>query len=482
MIELIISKNYLKQSTKIINCYIKFNGDFLKKSNKILLKYNKKIIGKINLKKKRIQIIRNPETGLPLYYSYQKSKIYISDHIKFFIDEGFILKEDKGILLELLTYGYVMPPKTVYYGIKKVLIGQELIMNLNKLATSCKLLMNLTKKNDYYQVEKIKEKILKTFENKESTLLFSGGLDSSILLKLLIKGHRDFNAYSTGFEFEKVDTLERKYASSAAKMLNIKTIYETFNIEELLLNLPEIIKATEEPVTYIQTLLLYILLKKNKNNCFEQIINGQGADGVFGTSQQFSYLHEGGKINLIKDTPDFLKKFKEIEDGKNRDEFISNLRKLNYLDKSFLLILQGDTDITANCWAKCIESLELRVIFPFLHNDLIKIVSKINWDVKLKEPKFILRNLARIEGVSEKIIQRKKGSFGPISQNWNKNLKKLKPLCYGVFPKVDIDNWFEDNEKRYFLWNLINYVLWKKMFIKGEKINIMESKLKKLLY
>lgn len=176
------------------------------------------------------------------------------------------------------------------------------------------------------------------------------------------------------------------------------------------------------------------------------------------------------------------KRFKEVEDDKNRDEFISNLKKLNCLDKSFLLILQGDTDITANCWAKCIESLGLRAMFPFLHNDLIKIASKINWDVKLKEPKFILRNLARIEGVPEKIIQRKKGSFGPISQNWNKNLKKLKPLYYGIFPKADVETWFEDNEKRYFLWNLINYVLWKKIFIGGEKIISIESKLERLLY
>lgn len=482
MIKLIISKNYSRESSKFVDSHIRFNGNFLKKSGKILLEYQKKIIGEIDSKRKIIRIFRNPETGRPLFYLYKNSKVFISDHIKFFIENNILLKENRDVLSELLIYGYVMPPNTIYEGIKRILIGEELIINLNVLTITRNSFISNIKKENHYSIKKIKSNLLKVLNKKEYTLLFSGGLDSSILLKLLLEKDYNIKVYSTGFEFEEVDILEKEYAISASKIFNVKTVYQTFDMNELLLNLPEIIRATEEPVVYIQTLLLYTLLKKNSNKCFKCIVNGQGADGVFGTSQQFNYLKNKKEVVLLKNIPPFLEKFNEIRNFRSRTNFITSLNNLDYLDKNFLLNLQGDTDLTTNCWAKCAEALKLKMIFPFLDNDLIKEVSKINWNIKLKEPKFLLRNLARKIDVPEEIIQKKKGSFGPISANWEKYFIRLKPLCYEIFPKKNVDCWFEDNEKRYFLWNLINYFLWKKLFIEHKNVAEIKSELKKLLY
>lgn len=481
MIELTISKNYLKKSLKFANSYIRFNGNLLGKPNKILLEYQKIIIGEIDSKRKIIKIFRNPETGLPLFYFYKSAFIFISDHIKSFIKNNLLLKENRKALPELLIYGYIMPPDTVYENIKRVLIGEEIIIDLSVLNIVRSPFVSFIKKEKSYSIKKIKSNILKTLNKKEYTLLFSGGLDSSILVKLLLEKNCNIKLYSTGFEFEKIDNLEKEYALSTSKIFNIKTVYQTFDMNELLLNLPEIIKATEEPVTYIQTLLLYNLLKKNKNKCFKYIINGQGADGIFGTPQQFNYFKNKEEGVLLKNNG-FLEKFKNIKNPISRTNFIITLHNLGYLDKNFLLNLQGDTDITANCWAKCAENLKLNMLFPYLNNDLIKRVSKISWSIKLREPKFILRCLAREIGVPDKIIQRKKGSFGPISINWSKHFVKLKPLYSEIFPEKNIDLWFEDKEKRYLLWNLLNYLLWKKLFIKNQNVLKLKSELKRLLY
>ncbi len=391
----------------------------------------------------RLVVKRILHTGLPLLYAEHNGEIYISSNFSFFEESGIRLTENTTKVKEMLAQGYVMPPETLYSNIFRLEVGKQLIIQKSEgnISAIQEEMLQINFQNRLQSIRDIKKMIQSQIESsRECIVLFSGGLDSVILAKLAEQKCPKRKFLSTGFEFEDIDHIEKNYALSASKALGIQTTYQTYPIKELLLELPEIIKLTEEPVGHIQTLLLYHLLKENSSKEFN-VLNGQCADALFGTDAQYLKLRESSDNN-------------DIEQILYKD-FINNIR--------------GDTDCTMNCWAKCLKG---NMAFPFISDEILNEILKLDWKVKLQEQKWILRQIARDESISEEIIVRKKGAFGPLSSSWGKKLWPLKSICLGYLPDSYINS-LENDEKRYALWNAINYSIWKKIFIEKIPPNII---------
>jgi asparagine synthetase B (glutamine-hydrolysing) len=470
---------------------IKNNKIFLKKkeinlnnccTNEEILKSGDYKIIFNNLNK--ITVSRVIGNGMPLFYCLKdKNQIIICSDISSF-SKNLLSEENKEVISEFITRGYVLPPQTLFKNIFRIPLFKDLIISFSKQELKIKFLNNLNivfKKEKNSNIENLLKKEI-SLPREEHAILFSGGLDSTILAKL--SKIKKPQLFSTGFEFSEKDLLEKKYALSAANLIKLKTKYNSFNFKRLLLDLPEMIYLIGEPLNHLQTLLVYSTIKENKQEMSRFIINGQGADGVFGTESQYNYLHKKQNLSLLNfpiKKYSFLKKEYLNNCGKNLKKFLKSINHFSNLDKDFIIDILCDVDITMNSWSLCAKKNNRQMIYPFFKENIIRNVVNTPWQERLLEKKYYLRKFARKLNIPEEIISRKKGNFGPISSSWNEDLISLVKLGRNLFNMKKLNHFIKYEENRYNLWNIINYIIWRKIYIQGEPIQDVKKKIKLII-
>lgn len=226
--------------------------------------------------------------------------------------------------------------------------------------------------------EKFRELIINSLRElpSEIALGFSGGIDSVVIAKLLKDNNIKFSAYVVSTK--KSQDLDA--ARIAAKEIGIK-------LKEIIVNEKEIEKAIP-----IQSKILVDLYKKKKREILKtnslavsynlplfflfrearekNIILAQGPDAMLGGYKR--YLKKEYKGKMHEDTLEAINK-----------DLIQNQETANYFSK------------------KC--------FFPYMNKEIIEFCKNLPENMKInKERKFILRQLARKLGLSEKISSREK--------------------------------------------------------------------------
>lgn len=114
-------------------------------------------------------------------------------------------------------------------------------------------------------------------------LLFSGGIDSSILASL----NSEIVAITVSLESEGEDVY---YSKSLAKFLNIKHAFRKVNIDEAIEKIPEVIKILKSFDPAIPNdLVVYFGLELAKNLGLDVVATGDGSDELFGG---YSYMKD----------------------------------------------------------------------------------------------------------------------------------------------------------------------------------------------
>jgi asparagine synthetase B (glutamine-hydrolysing) len=367
--------------------------------------------------------------------------------------------------------------------------------------------------------------------------LLSGGLDSSILC-VLCKNELHINeTYSTAYPFEDSNTnREMEYAVSAATALKTHHEFYETTTRDYLFGLLESVQAAEEPLHHLQSVMFYLLFKQlpgNKNI----ILCGQGADGVFGLglhnslfrSESFAYrlllkspmiallesvARIGGKGGSFTNELRLLNgRYKHISDPKNivwslgaygSIEWVSRYFKASdediiserfygiqlFQDRSLYDVISvldflGDVSITTAIWSKLAEACGKTIYYPFNNIDILNYAYSIPWATKLMKPKNILRGVAGQLGIPEFIITRPKSGFGIRADRWARRegiFEPLVPLAMKVFDPEQIrcvQN--VDSRNAMTFWNILNYSIWKRLFLNNESLAVLKNELEEAL-
>lgn len=263
-------------------------------------------------------------------------------------------------------------------------------------------------------------------------VLLSGGLDSSLIVALLAEaGVENIRTFSIGFEdqpeekgseFEYSDLVVERYQTQHQKYL--------IPNEEVLPRLTEAVDAMSEPM-FGQDAVAFYLLSERVSQSVKVVMSGQGADEVFGgyfwypQMAQAAAEHLGCQENpvdcfapyyfdrehaewLEMIHPDYhtddvtrqLMNDKLLEPGAE-----THLDRVLRLDATTLIVDDPvkRVDNMTMAWG-----LEARV--PFLDHKLVEMTMAAPIDLKLKEPKYILKQIAR-GIVPDEVIDRPKGYF-----------------------------------------------------------------------
>lgn len=133
-------------------------------------------------------------------------------------------------------------------------------------------------------------------KNLTEDMLFSGGIDTSILATIVSKYVR-----IRGFTcaFKQANALDLKYAKLMAKQLNIEHYINPFDEDEIFEVIPDVVKVlgSFDPMEVRNSITIMIGLRFAKSYGSTKLITGDGADELFAGYHVY-YRHVGNKEKL----------------------------------------------------------------------------------------------------------------------------------------------------------------------------------------
>lgn len=229
-------------------------------------------------------------------------------------------------------------------------------------------------------------------------VLFSGGLDSVVLAKIIQKLGYEPTLYCSGVEGSK----DVRGAMQGAEKLGLPLKVNFMTLENLQENLPNIVYMVEEtnPSKLSIALPIFFSTQQAKSDGLEFIISGNGADELFGGYSRYIQTLKRGGYTALHQT--LLEDIREMaEENIQRDEA-----------------------------ASMANSVELKL--PYLDYELVKYVLSIPPQYKIVEinssyvRKFILKKVAEKIELPENLVNRPKIAmqFGSLSQKLLEKLAK----------------------------------------------------------
>jgi asparagine synthetase B (glutamine-hydrolysing) len=492
-----------------------------------------------------LEIFKPTISGRPIYYHINSDgEFFCSTHIALLREAGVVIQENQKALPEYFVYRLIMPPRTLYKDIEQLAAGSRLFLEFNNDRWQIKKILLFeppVPDKKYSSLKKISEQTLHLLTEsiralnpckERLSIIQSGGLDSSVLYQLCRRIYGSDETYSTGFPFEDPkDNLEKQYALTASHALKSKHTYCEFSTKEYLHGFIKGIAAAEEPMHHLQSVLLYLLfgrLPENKNI----VISGEGADSSFGSSINSRVYRLNSLIvqlvvgtlkslriaaltskrwqNRIKGLSETkLRLNKSLHDpdhilwsigyygSKNwacnyfgvsdfdviegRYSTIRLFENRSIYDQITLVSFLGGASVSKSIWSKLGENKGKIVHYPFGYDDLLHYIHTVPWDLKLRNSKNILREVAKKIDLPGLIINRPKQSFGIDADKWGEKggvFEPLIPLCAGVFDIREIQKMQSSElEKAMTFWNMLNYAIWKRLCINNEPVDVLLDEL-----
>jgi asparagine synthetase B (glutamine-hydrolysing) len=462
---------------------------------------------------------------------------------------GVPIEENTKVLPEFFVYRYIIPPETLYKNIYQIPFGSRIGIMLNEEKLKICYLANFKPPRegtsaDDNRIGKISDRTLQILNEicgslepikEKTTILLSGGLDSSILFKVIQNRIGVETSASTGYSFENSRiNYEKEYALTAARAFGAKHNYFEPSVKEYLLGILRAIAAAEQPLLHLQSVLLYLLFENLPQNDKTIVISGEGADSIFGSELHNSCMKmEKVKwanllscyplLDLIKfmsgitgrgrgylyrlyRSPDsraalkdpdnvlwVLNRYGDIDWVQNyfsvsREAIIANRYKAlkpfsgySLFDMIAVLSVLGGASVTQDVWSKLGEANGKFLFYPFTHFELIENTFSVSWKLKLAKPKNILREAGRLLYIPDNIISRPKKGFGINQEHWAQRgavFEPLVPLMKGCFEeKLIREMQTIEPHRAMIFWSMINYTIWKRLIIDEEPLQLLEDEL-----
>ena len=327
------------------------------------------------------------------------------------------------------------------------------------------------------------------------------------------------------------------YAQSAAKAFGTSHTHHQVSHKEYLSRFIRAIASAEMPLHHMQSVLFFLLFESGIPQDKQIIINGDGAEGIWGSHAQYQiqlsnhpFLRFIAKpmirLNLIDKLialADRLERGRNLLAAMNITRFkdlpLSNPDHLvwsanSFCDKNWVRsyfhvtredIIRakynifkeyGDRSIadlyvlddlysdmlnTHVIWSKLGESQGRILFYPFAFHKLVDHASSLSWQLKCKRHKNILKHVASDIGVPKFIINRPKTGLGLKRRGWAKKegpFERLIPIAAKVFPEGVIRKTQVSHEgTSEIFWSILNYAIWKRLCVLNEPVDALLSEL-----
>jgi asparagine synthase (glutamine-hydrolysing) len=141
-------------------------------------------------------------------------------------------------------------------------------------------------------------KSVKKYLAPDCAVLFSGGVDSSLITALAARHIPDITLITVGFS----GSNDVKWASAAAQLLGIENslILKIIELDDVESTIPFVMKALEtaDPMAISLGVPLYMACTESKSRNINLLLTGQGADELFGGYHRYKEIIKKGAYAL----------------------------------------------------------------------------------------------------------------------------------------------------------------------------------------
>jgi asparagine synthase (glutamine-hydrolysing) len=264
----------------IIHAYEEYGLDFLKKLRGMFAFC-------IYDSRKKILILARDNVGKkPLYYYFDGDKFIFASEIKAILQCDIHKSLDRNALISYLAFQYSIGEQTMFSGIKKVLGGHYLILDLKtkelKTQKYWDIREDILQRDVIYFIKRLRELLeesasLRLRSDVPVGAFLSGGIDSSIAVAFARdKVDYDFHTFSMGFEhFSELD-----YARKVAEYLDTEHHEIIIREKDVIKHFPKVAWHFDEPVGDAATIANYFLAQYARRHV-KVILAGEAGDELF---------------------------------------------------------------------------------------------------------------------------------------------------------------------------------------------------------
>jgi asparagine synthetase B (glutamine-hydrolysing) len=439
-----------------------------------------------------VDVTRVMDSARRIYVHVSERGLFLASHVKLLGHAGVPIAIDDSRLAEVLLYRFVMPPATMFKGIRQVRPGESVQIKVTATGstiTTTSLLQPVeggALSEDEVVPEKVADALSRALEDygfdpTTYCTMLSGGLDSSALTCVGVKLFGASRTYSCAYGFELPGKdVEYNYAKTAAAALGTEHSIHVPNVSQFLHSIIDSVVLAEHPAMHLQTALLASIVEKQlaTEGC-KVWACGEGADGIFGQKIQMvtrtlsdrpllgtllrlapvaaglrSISRATNRLGMLADVADrtvgtqlddptnilwSAARFGErdwIADRYKGSTFASRAESLapyanhDPLDLLMLLNFLGDVTQTQAVWSDVSEARGVHAFYPFSHPIFFDTVCSIPWSLKLIEHKRHLKLAAMRLGLPEFIALRPKASFSIGASLYGPKDAVLEPLVH----------------------------------------------------
>ena len=479
----------------ILNAYMKYGAECFNLFNGMWA------LAIFDLNKMEMVLSRDRFGIKPLYYYYDSNTFLFSSEIKQLLVYPAINRNiDKGLLNDYLGFGKIENPggSTLFEHIKalqpsysmKIKITGDRLRYESKRFYNIKIDSTLTSSNEGTLSEQFMELFkdsikLRLRSDVEIGSCISGGMDSTSIASLASEQlHAENNRFRGVNFFYKGKTYdEREYVRLFAHEQNTEISYVTFSIEEMKNQIEKIIWHQDMPFVSTSIFAQWSVFRKAKEIGLKVMLDGQGADELFGGDDPFFYsyfLELLGTKNYKRLTNELFFYFLYHRHFKLFFSTLWNEIKKDRIkgQKSSYSVPEGITGrFNRDCYSHLtygnLESLlryedrnsmshSIETRLPFLDFRIVNFIMSLSSSLKIKGgyTKHILRN-CMINKLPDKIRMRqnKMGFTAPMNSFIKRLIKDDNELSYEI--KTLNNSTFLSCQRQ---WRLVCYVLWKRAF------------------
>jgi len=232
----------------------------------------------------------------PFYYINDNNLLSFASEQKAFIKAELIAaKINNDALHNYLINGLLETTSTNFFeGINELMPGNNLVLNLKtqelKITTYYNLTEQITLTNDRLSEKELIDKIAHTFENAVKLRLrsdvevgtcLSGGIDSSALAVTISEiTKQPLYCFTSIFKNQSIN--EEHFADSVANKIKAKHFKVEPTLEGFLEEIDSLIYSQDVPIWDTSTYAQYKVMELAKKNNIKVVLDGQGADELFG--------------------------------------------------------------------------------------------------------------------------------------------------------------------------------------------------------
>src|SRR5215469_9462813 len=269
--------------------------------------------------KQRLFVARDRLGIKPLYYQLTDQSFHFASEIKvLFADPQAQPEFHRAVLPEYLAFGYVSSDETFYRGIRKLMPGHWLELDLNgdvKIERYWDLSFP-SAAADHYDTDSYVRSYRELLENAVNSHLMSdvplgvflsGGVDSSAVAALMTKIRREpVETFSVGYSEHAYSELP--YARIVAEHLKSSHHEVLVSRQDFFESLPGLIWHEDEPIAWPSSVALYFVARLARERV-TVVLTGEGSDETLAGYTRYAFTLRNSALDRVYRTitPELLR-------------------------------------------------------------------------------------------------------------------------------------------------------------------------------